>query len=644
MNTSLVKRTWPTWLIRDSVVRLVVLLAAGLCVRLTTWAQIQPDTAVALTGFRVVADTTNEHQIAGAFAIDVTQTLAHYGPSFTYDFGAFGWPNGWSLWGASPQQVDLQFSGIPYNDLITGRPRYDMLPTALLRPPEVDRTSSIGVASVTAELRDFAADGPLTELHYQAGDLGLQRVTALHAQQLNALLPGEGRLHGMLAYAGAGANGAYPGSQLQRMRQLLLRVRLQKRRMSMEITYLHNQQRLGAHSGVIGDQRLRYNILIASVDNLGARRRDVRNDLIAVARTRLIPSLRKPLVAIASVSSQRLRFSSTRSDVNESSVRRGVFELMQDFEIGAHRAQFALEGRVSAASDDPLRVLGARRSYGRMSIRDRVRFGPMELVGQAGAHVRMNHWSAHGSAGIAVGWRHGSLGLNAVHTPSMEARVMRDGWTDFLLPNTFMPGAMSRIQIQLRQSVGPWDFESVTFVQRRQDVEDYYEVATDSVVVGHLTGSNLGAAIKIGFRQRAQRGLYGSVAYWLMRHDNESSVAMTALPNWAANALVGVRYSLFTGDLILDLTLKGRMWGRMHGRILHAPTGLLVLPSSNRQEMLSAGTLDVVATGQVRTATLFVAYENVLSNTPITNGVEIVPGYPLPAQRLRFGVSWPIIN
>src|SRR5690606_37192624 len=109
-------------------------------------------------------------------------------------------------------------------------------------------------------------------------------------------------------------------------------------------------------------------------------------------------------------------------------------------------------------------------------------------------------------------------------------------------------------------------------------------------------------------------------------------------------AHVGARYLLFTGDLDLDVSLQGRYWTRFQGRTLHAPTGLLVLPEASARPVDTSGTLDLVVQGGVRTATLFLAFENMLSGTELLVGNLIVPTYPLPARRLRFGIYWPILN
>ena len=52
----------------------------------------------------------------------------------------------------------------------------------------------------------------------------------------------------------------------------------------------------------------------------------------------------------------------------------------------------------------------------------------------------------------------------------------------------------------------------------------------------------------------------------------------------------------------------------------------------------------LVVLAGVRSATLYVTYENLLSGTAVMPGTMLVPIYPLPEQRLRFGVFWPIFD
>ncbi len=151
----------------------------------------------------------------------------------------------------------------------------------------------------------------------------------------------------------------------------------------------------------------------------------------------------------------------------------------------------------------------------------------------------------------------------------------------------------------------------------------------------------------LGWRRKARRGFYVTVQptfIGFLNADASSRHARmeAALPEFFAQGRLGARYALFGGDLDLDLSLRGRFWTQMRSRTLHAPTGLLVLPREGDDIFPASGTLDLVVKAGIRTATLFLAYENVLSGTQLLAGNLIVPVYPLPERRLRFGVFWPI--
>ena len=60
--------------------------------------------------------------LAQSFERDATGVLAARPASFVYDLGALGWPNGWSPYGLNPQRVALLLDGLPFDDLVTGRP------------------------------------------------------------------------------------------------------------------------------------------------------------------------------------------------------------------------------------------------------------------------------------------------------------------------------------------------------------------------------------------------------------------------------------------------------------------------------------------------------------------------------------------
>ena len=495
------------------------------------------------------------------------------------------------------------------------------------------------------ELREFDTDGgPLTELHYQTGDNGLQRVTALHAQELSNLVPDRARLQVLFGYAGAAVRGEYPGSRLQRMRQLLLRTRLQQPGWSLELMYLHNQRRLGAHSGVQGSAAIRYNRLIATVLGREAQRRDVRNDWVVTAKAHMIPGLRVPLVATMSASNQTLRYRRDQQHSVEAVVWRGGGYLYQDIEAGLHRLRILLEGWVDTASSAAARVQGKRRSELQFTGHDVLRWEHLEIHGSAGLHYQAHVWGGRGSLGVRFKWSDGHLFAEVSRNSARFARIQLDGWEDYVKTISGVPGVFNKVHVGAHQTWGVLDVAPFVFFNRESEVADYIELKPDSIAVERGSGQTAGAGLRIGFRLNAQRGFYAEASPWIMHTSSTISERVEALPNWAGSARVGLRYVLFTGDLDLNLSVRGRWWGRMYSRVLHAPTGLLVLTSPERPYVPSSGTIDINIEGRVRTATLFVAFENVLSGTTLLLGNEIIPAYPLPSQKFRFGVYWPIIN
>ena len=94
----------------------------------------------------------------------------------------------------------------------------------------------------------------------------------------------------------------------------------------------------------------------------------------------------------------------------------------------------------------------------------------------------------------------------------------------------------------------------------------------------------------------------------------------------------------------------------MSSRMLHAPTGSLVVPPFDAPDEAFAakpvpvptfgpdGVMDVNLDIDLYGATLFFTFENVLGGTEVDLGTFVVPTHPLPDQQFRFGVFWPIFD
>ena len=573
------------------------------------------------------------------FDHDLTTALARNPGSFQYGFGAFGWPAGWSYLGASPNNVALYWHGIPFDDPLTGRPRFDLLPTALLQTPAVAIGTRARPSAVLTRLRAFEAARPLTELHYQAGDNGLQRVTALHVQELRRQLWGQpGVFQGLFGYAGAAAEGEYPGSRLRRMRQLLLRSRYQQRDWSLELTYLHNQRRLGAHGGVVpaGNYDAIYNRLIATTRGANAVRRQVRNDASVTLRMR---SFESPISLQVWHTSGRLRYMYPAKDTTEMVYSRWGLRMRQPLTWGSHRLRLLAEGDVQQGE-----------VHLHTAVRDSVDLGVFTLASEAGFTVADGKITG-GATVMAQYRRRIYASASAVGLAPRRMDTQGFGRTVGTLENA-PSGRTNQVRLGARVAWGVLDADAFGFVAQERAVTDYYGQRSDSMAVRVYAGAMrlLGLAFDVGIRRTAARGFYGHMQGLLVTTAGAVPAArMQAVPRYSGQGRVGLRYRLFTGDLRLDVSVRARAWSAMTSRTLHAPTGLLVLPEDPSLypaagRLPASAAIDAVAEAGVRTAVLFAAYENVASGTQLMAGNQVVPVYPLPAVRLRFGVFWPIEN
>ncbi|MYD18153.1 MAG: hypothetical protein F4X05_00720 [Rhodothermaceae bacterium] len=575
---------------------------------------------------------TEEDSLQGAILSadhDITHILSGAPGSFVYDFGAFGWPTSWSFNGLSPQAVQLYFGPIPFNDLLTGRPRYDLLPTALLRYPKIDPGLPDAVVGIQTELRTVDTRKPYTQLHYQAGGHGLQRVTGLHAQQSSSMLGLPGRFQGLFAYSGAAAAGDYPGSRLRRQRQLLLRTRYQRYTWSLELLYLHNQRRLGAHSGVRGAGDTRYNRLIAQVTDEHRTRRTVRNDFLSTLKTRL-------LTASVNLSTQSLYY----EGVGAAARRLGV-AVHRNLRIGRHRLHLrgdAYTQRISSGSALPI---GHSTSLIEVQVRDSLKFKTGYLLAQGIVRKQNADWGPGGR----LRWESTLLSFRPYAELSHSAAPRPlTGWGKYLISGKVDTGSITQASGGAGLYRGRFLLQPYGFVTSAQNTPDYREMIIDSLQVVSNTYVTYGAGIRLSFSSEPERGLYATLnAVMTGSGENELDTG-ELLPEWVSSGQVGFKVVLFTGDLRLNTSVRGRSWSAVDSRALHAPTGLLVIPSAERAPVDASYTLDLAVEGGIRTATIYIIYENITSGTRLMSGNELVPDYPLPAQQLRFGVYWPIAN
>ena len=570
---------------------------------------------------------------------------------FSWTFDAAGWPNGLSAWGQDPNHTRVMWNGRSVDDLLTGRPRFDMVPVSLLA---VADWQANGQARLQTDSLNVAS--PLTRVRYESAGDGLQAVRALHVQNryLRTSDSTGIRLQTVVAYAGAGSQGEYDGSQLRRARGITLRVGLQGASWSAWIQEVASRRAVGAHAGVVPFTGAAYESIYqrlgASVDDPTARRRTIRNDLEVGATA--IWMRWEGRIRLARTS-QTLDFDGSTLATRGWVTRWQALPSLQThlgsgvLSIEGHARRDAGYGGSAWASPPGSWVqsglAAAYRAAGDVSIR-------------AGLVNTTDHAWWHASATGSAGWR----GLR------MSGHIERDARGVTLLERSGFGAGIdglsggSGIPLQervlahagLALSAGIWHADLRASHLRERDAIihqlDANHPGLNSRILEGVRARSL-LSLALGWRADGRRGPYARVEGVVSTSKGpntgiDAALWEESLPQHWASGRLGWKALLFEQDLDLDVYVRGRIWESMNGLRLHTPTGLLVLPEDASAPVDGNWLVDVGAEGDVRGATLFFAYENIFSGTTAQIGNLLVPDYPLPRQRIRFGVYWPIAN
>lgn len=583
-------------------------------------------------------------------ALNTTELLEHVPGTFAYSFRTGGWPDAWSIGGRDPATTVLLRDGRPFNSLTTGRPLMEMLPIGLIDPARLAPGLEGGSATIVSNMQTFDDARPITGIRFLTDGIGLQRAEIYHAQRrVVSMLGTRGLLNLALAYRGGGSTGEYPGSVLRRERGLFARARFATPRWSLAISNLSSRHNVGAHAGVVPQPAEFYQTIFvrpgAVVRRPDARRQTIRNEFDVTWRAHLLGD---PFTLQGYWTAESFRYYESRFDLP---VRVHRYGARVEQPLVAGRAPVRFHGWIEGVENDSAFVSVPARHALEASVGDSLSAGFLGFDGHASLRRTHRSTSPGGSARISVGAPAMHAYVRVEHAPVDLPRLVESGFGPLLAPADVDGGSASDVRLGGALQLGVLRIEGFTFSARDHGIPLLSTgPGRDTLVVhGGLTVDRVGVGGFLGFRERRARGIYASVTPSFVRWVSPPSPDGLAPLESSAPAVhidgrLGARMLLFQGDLDADLYVRGRYWSDMRGRIFHPATGLLVMPAADDRPFAGSGLVDVVLEAGVRTATLFLSLENILSGTEITVGNLIVPDYPLPEQRLRFGVFWPILD
>jgi hypothetical protein len=584
-------------------------------------------------------------------ALSPVVELAWGNGTFGQTFGASGWPDGISPLGRDPNRVSVQVDELSLDDLFTARPRFDLIPVAWLTS-----FSSQPDLGYRGALDSLSFSQPWTLVRYESSGNGSQAVRVLHVQnRLVSLASSTYRLQTAFGYGGEGAHGEYDGSRLKRAREISARIGLYGAKWNIELIEIGQRRSVGAQAGVIPFNGATYSSIYqrlgASVEDENARRRTLRNDLLL----RVSTSLNGFRLRVAGVWTKE-----TLDFLNDQAAEKGVMnrvgmKALAEKSIGTHLLSLRLKmeneslskGTVFPADLSKKRTIYSAETSIEGSKKALFYMGSAEFGTAQGAA-----WSSIlGNAGVTKGPFSVEMTLNRSSRILSWHELRGFGALLSRSPIDVSPiEQFASITLGWRSTLFSIDWTGMLTLDKELLVTREGESST-SASVEHLEGyaSSSVSSLVLGFRTQATKGLWAKINPVLRSAstDASSNVALAwkeSLPSSWATATLGWKATLFNKDLELNAYSRARYWKGMGGLRLHTPTGLLVLPFDNSERVESNWLVDFVAEAGVREATIFISFENAFSGTTALFGNLIVPDYPLPEQRTRFGVYWPISN
>jgi hypothetical protein len=620
----------------------------------------------------------------------LTGLVAEVPGTFLYDVGPAGWPDAVSWRGLSPLSTSAWIEGRPYDDSFSGRARLDLLPPTLVTAPAVGLGRGGGAVGVDVDWREYESRTPVTELRFRRDNDGLQGIGIFHSQQRQVDWFGSPSvLQVTIGYGGRTANGEYaPSTALNKYRGVWGRVRLRRAEWAVEVSDFATRHRAAASGGIVPPQGFfpnLYNRQFATGRYPNAQRQTYRNDLTVRGRGPLLPGL-SPTTASLTWTSDTFDFRTDyarASDAVEDDTTWVVksnaltARVAQPMTVGRNHLRFDVQGTVQERARGNTLGTGTRRWAVHATARDSVRVGGIDGTFGGGGHWTETQVYASAEAALAsdvvsadrYGVRlHGSAELSGRRLAWMET----EGFEAYVAPvGDATPGPTVRLEAGVQVRAGPFDLQVRGFASEARNPVDWYAATspggtvarsdTAEVRIAETPFRRAGVTGLIAWRRDARRGIYVVAEGTAQQFLNDGASLLHArvartLPQVQVRGRLGARF-LFFEDLVFDAYVQGRGWTETHSRLLHTPTGQLVVPPLTAPDPSLAtrgpgvppvigpdGVVDLHVDITLYGAKLFFAYRNALGGTQADLGTLLVPTYPLPDQQFRFGVHWPIFE
>ena len=592
----------------------------------------------------------------------IAENLAEHPGSFLYHLGPEGWPHGWSPYGLSPLNTELWIDDRRYTDPLTQQPRHDLLAPLLTTRPHHGLHGQQAPVALHQHWRSFTETRPLTELRYRRGGGDLQAVEVAHTQGHDVTVLGRpARIHATFGYGGRSTVDTYSSSEIDIERQVLLRVRYQQPRWAVELSNYSVRHRMATHGGVEpvtpDVPATLFAPGVASVRNAG-QRQTIRNDLTMRLQGQWSRN-QPPLRLTGGWTSNTFDYTEADkttffSDVWTATLRQSITWQ------GHHLQGTAYVEERTATLRDTADTAQPTITHRRIGLRDSVTVGKTSLDARAQLQ-QVNTLTPSPTGALHVTRPLGPIALHAhaSSTVRLPSRLERDGFLDFVTPiEEAVRSRTNHLRMGAEAEAGVWQARIEGFANQLVDAVEWERGSNPSesqvvVIPGAL--NMVGGTAELRWRYASERGLYALAQATTVEVLNSTASQQhfkyaESLPQFFGRGRIGARFLLFQ-DLDVDLYVEGTGWSTFRSRWFHAPTGQLTLPALEAPAtpgtppvVTEDGVMNVHAEMDLRGAKLMLSFENALGGTDVSPGTYMVPTFPLPNQRFRFSIHWPLFD
>ncbi|GAB5533960.1 MAG: hypothetical protein Rubg2KO_02090 [Rubricoccaceae bacterium] len=590
-------------------------------------------------------------------ALDPTELLADVPGTFLYRLSAPGRAD-LSFDGLATGTPALFLDGRSFEDLITGAPRFDLLPSEALGPLRIADTRQGRPLAIEATTRPFRVALPVTELRYFGGQEGVQYASGTHAQTRRppAFLRGSSDASRLTVTAHVatraanglvGSGGTTDGAR-ERHSHALARALLTRPGSSFEMGALYTEQLDGAHRGFTTNV---FNPLSASSLDRSATRKTIRNDLWLTSWLPIVRS--NPTEIGAAWTSQRWRYVQTPGDTLAATANRLSGHLRQRVVLGPNHLHFRAGATWDTIADTSALFAPGSRSAFHASLLDSLAAGPVELAIQAGLYAL----DGQIAPSFALRAESGPASAGVRWTGSETGRIWHSGLGSLIqIPAEADLRSVRQLvaDASLNGRRGDWAARLHAFGHHRTDARWIVSSGdTTYTLTGGLTADRIGATLNLSWRDEAARGLYVRSSITGTHAPNRGTSALRqldaeSLPTFWGRLRLGLRATNVGSSVAdLDLALVAHGWSAFRSLVVVPATGQLALPdptTSLGAELPARGTLSAEATATFSArASVFLRYDNALA-TRLYDGARVIQGEPIPATALRFGVFWALLD